>query len=115
MSRSILRADSGAGTVLAIAIIGSLVAALAFAQLAFQVAYTGQKTQAAADAIALATTDSVRGLAAGFPCEVAKDLALRNRVTLDECRVIEFDSFIRIHAELFGMPILAKARAGPSG
>jgi secretion/DNA translocation related TadE-like protein len=115
LTSSLWRSENGAGTVLAVAIIGSLVAALAFAQLAFQVAYTGQKTQAAADAIALATTDSVRGLAGGYPCEVAKDLAVRNKVTLDECRVIEFDSFIRIHVEIFGMPIAAKARAGPSG
>jgi secretion/DNA translocation related TadE-like protein len=96
-------------------IIGALVVVLAFAQLAFQFAYTAQANQAAADAIAIAATDSVRGLAGGYPCEVAKDLATRNKVTLDECRIEGFDSYIRIHSEVFGFPVAAKAKAGPSG
>ena len=109
-----LSAEAGSGTVLSVALIATLVATLAFSQAAFGFTHTRLKNQSLADQIAVAAADSVRGLSSGFPCEVAKDLATRNKVTLDECRIVGFESYIRIHTEMFGIPLTARARAGPS-
>lgn len=109
-----LSAEAGSGTVLSVALIATLVATVAFSQAAFSFTHTRLKNQTIADQIAVAAADSVRGLSGGYPCEVAKDLAVRNKVTLDECRMSGFESFIRIHSDLFGIPLGARARAGPS-
>ena len=114
VARHRLSAEGGSGTVLSISLIAVLVATLAFSQVAFSFTHTRIKNQNLADQIAVAASDSLRGLSGGYPCEVAKDLATRNRVTLDECRISGFDSFIRIHSDALGISIGARARAGPS-
>ena len=113
-SISVMKDEEGAGTVLAAGLIGAAVLTLGLGQLAFTFAYTRSQTQSIADAIAIAASDSQRGLSGGFACEVATSLANRNKVTLDECRIEGFDSYIRIHSTALGAEISAKARAGPS-
>ena len=106
--------ETGAGTVLAIGLIGASVLTLGLGHIAFSFTYTRIQNQSIADQIAMAASDSLRGLSGGFPCEVATSLANRNKVTLDECRLAGFDVFIRIHSDALGVAVAAKARAGPS-
>jgi len=112
--RTSLSDQSGAGTVLAASLLGVSVLTIALGQTAFSIAYAKMQNQSIADEIAIASSDSERGLSGGFACEVATSLANRNKVTLDECRIVGFDLFIRIHSNALGMAIEAKARAGPS-
>ena len=114
VARHRLSAESGSGTVLSISLIAVIVATLGFSQLAFNFTHTRIKNQNIADQIAVAASDSVRGLSGGYPCEVAKSMANRNKVTLDECRMVGFESFIRIHSDALGVEVGARARAGPS-
>jgi hypothetical protein len=72
------------------------------------------RLQAATEAIALAATDALRGVSSGYPCIVAKDIAVNNRLVLDRCRIVGFEVFIETSLELTGIVHKAKARAGPS-
>ncbi len=112
--RESLRGETGAGTVLAVGLIGAIVLAFGLGHIAFSFTYTRMQNQSIADQIAVAASDSLRGLSEGFPCEVATSLANRNRVTLDECRIAGFEVFIRIHTDALAVEVSAKARAGPS-
>ena len=65
-------------------------------------------------AIALAAADSLRGLATGYPCEVAGKMAQRLEISLDKCRVEAFEVEVESHTEVLGIRLISKARAGAS-
>ena len=106
------KADAGAGTIMALAIMGCCVMCLAMMQVVSAQFLQLARTRAAADAVAVAAADSLRGLSTGYPCEVAKIMSLKNGAVLDECRVVGFQVYIRLHSERFGLVLTAKARAG---
>jgi secretion/DNA translocation related TadE-like protein len=107
--------DSGAGTVLALAIIGVSVACLGISQTIALNLISGVRLSAAAEAAALSADDALRGLTTGYPCEIAGDIAKENMAILDECRIVGFEAFVKLHAKSMGIVLNATARAGPSG
>jgi len=72
-----------------------------------------EKLQAEAEQIALAGADSVRGLNTGYPCEVADQFAHMYMVKIAFCRIVDFECFLRLQSERFGIRLEATARAGP--
>lgn len=107
------RRDSGAGSVLIVA----LVAVVATAGLALAAAshgvVRGQQLAAAADAAALAAGDVLLGWVAGDPCAVAQRVAAAHAARLTECGGEGFTVFVRVDASILGMTIERSARAGP--
>lgn len=99
------------GLALLVAILGGLILAGWASNRLFQ----AQKLQAQADQIALAAADSVRGLTTGFPCPEAARIAHIYMVWLDSCRIVGFESFIRLSENVGGMTLEATSRAGPPG
>lgn len=65
-----------------------------------------------AETIAIAASDAASGFRTGHPCEVAKQISQLNGVNLVECRIVGFDTFIRIRIKTLGMVLFASARAG---
>lgn len=72
------------------------------------------RLQATTETMALAATDALRGVSSGYPCIVAKDIAVNNQLVLERCRIVGFEVFIETSLELMGVVHKAQARAGPS-
>ena len=108
-----LRANSGSGTVLGLALVALALAGLVSSNLAVYRLFAAEKLQAQADQIALAAADSLRGLATGYPCEVADQFAHMYMVKIAFCRIVGFECFLRLQSDRYGIQLEATARAGP--
>ncbi|MEY4993958.1 MAG: hypothetical protein RIS82_1080 [Actinomycetota bacterium] len=106
--------DRGSGTILALAVIGVISALFAGLQVVALNALNQHRLQAITEAMALAATDSLRGLNTGFPCAEANQIANKNMVIVDECRIVGLEVMISAHSDGLGIVLTAKARAGPS-
>ncbi len=106
-----IASDFGSGTILGLAIVLGTVGALVGSNLAVSRLIAAAKLQAQAEQIAVAVADSVRGLATGYPCEVANQFAHMYMVKIAFCRIVDFECFLRLRSEQFDL--VADARAGP--
>jgi secretion/DNA translocation related TadE-like protein len=107
-------AESGAGSILAISLIATILACSALvaplcAALVARATVTG-----AADAAALAAADVAIGIAPGSPCSTAASVAEANRTQMRECRTDGVIVTVRVSAAIFGLPVSATATAGPA-
>ena len=109
-----IKIDSGSGTLLALSVIFACIASFALASVIALEVLTQARLDAAADSAALAADDALRGLTVGYPCEIAEAVALENMAILDECRIVGFEAFVKLHVESMGIVLNASARAGPS-
>ncbi|MGN6272673.1 MAG: Rv3654c family TadE-like protein [Protaetiibacter sp.] len=108
-----MRDDSGAGGVLALAVVGVTVAcALAALGLGSALAVR-QRAIAAADASALAAADTLLGVVPGDPCARAAEVAAAHRVALDDCRLDGTEARVSVVTSVLGVPISVESHAGP--
>lgn len=112
--RSLFRADAGVGTILGLGLAASALSAFLASNLLGFYLYSEQKLQAQADQIAIATANSVRGLNTGAGCETARQIAHIYMVSLDTCRIVGFETLIRLRSVAAGIELVAIARAGPA-
>ena len=108
-----LRSNSGSGTVLGLAMILVCLTGLVASNLLVYRLFAQEKLQAQTEQIALAAADSVRGLTTGYPCEVADQFAHMYMVKIAFCRIVNFECFLRVQSDRFGILLEASARAGP--
>ena len=106
--------DGGSGTILALAVIGLSIACLAITQGIALNLLIGARLNAVAESAALSADDALRGLVTGYPCEIAASIAKENMAILDECRIVGFEAFVKLHVQSMGIVLNASARAGPS-
>lgn len=107
--------NAGSGTVLGLGVAVAALAGLLGSQLATFALFSAEKLRVQADQIAVAAADSARGLITGSPCQTADQMATMYMVSLDSCRIVGFDSFIRLRSVVVGIELLASSRAGPAG
>ncbi len=105
--------SAGSGTILGLGLVAGILAGLISANIAANWLVSAQKLQSQADLIALAAADSARGLTTGFPCQTAGQMAHIYMVSLDSCRIVGFESFIRLSLAGIGPTLEATSRAGP--
>jgi secretion/DNA translocation related TadE-like protein len=105
--------DGGSGSLLAIAIIGAIVAALALGIPLLIGMGIRQSVAQAADASALAAADVAAGIFPGAPCEVARAVASANGARLDGCVVDGMVVSVRTSAGYLGLSLASSATAGP--
>lgn len=110
----VLRSESGSGTILAIALMTAALGIFALTQPIMRTEIEQHRLNVRAESIALAAADSLRGLATGYPCEVAGKIAQRFEISLDECRVEALEVEVECHKEVLGVRLISKARAGAS-
>jgi hypothetical protein len=113
--RSNLTQNSGSGTILGLAVATATLGALVASNLAVFTLISLEKLRVQADQIAVAAADSARGLNSGFPCQTADQMATMYMVLLDTCRIVGFDSFIRLRSVVVGIELETSSRAGPAG
>lgn len=110
---AIFRGNSGSGSLLGLSVVFGAITLLLTSNLAVYRLVAQEKLQAQADQIAVAAADSVRGLATGYPCEVADQFAHMYMVKIAFCRIVDFECFLRLQSERYGIRLEATARAGP--
>ncbi len=111
--RALFRAETGAGGVLALALVGATIL-LAGLTLPIGAVLAGkQRAISAADAAALAAADVAVGIVAGFPCEAAASVAESNGARLAACEVDGLVATVSVTAGVAGLPVTASATAGP--
>lgn len=109
------RADGGAGSVLAVAVLGSTCALAAISLSLYLGLATKQAVAGAADAAALAAANTRAGLVDGSPCERAEQVASANGVVLIRCSIDGLVVTVATERRVLGIPVGAVATAGPPG
>ena len=108
-----MRAEVGAGSVLAVALIGGVLCLTALV-LPLQFAFArSQALGGAADAAALAAADTLSGAIAGTPCSKAAEVARANGAELDACVLDGLVATVRVGGSAAGIHLTATATAGP--
>ena len=105
--------DAGAGSVLAIGLVGAVIAGFLLAAAAGVVLEAHQRVVSSADAAALAGADVELGAATGLPCAAAAVMAVQADVRLDRCAVRGPLVLVRLSTSALGVPLVAEALAGP--
>lgn len=110
-----LGSDKGSGTVLAVAVIGALLALICTLMPLLAGFAASQSVGGAADAAALAAADVASGLIPGVPCEAAQRAAALGGAHLDSCTLDGVVATVSVSRTVAGMRAQAQARAGPPG
>ncbi|MCY7412943.1 MAG: hypothetical protein LH471_07920 [Salinibacterium sp.] len=106
--------ETGAGSVLAIALVAGTVSLLGLV-LPLSLTLAARHTvTAAADAGALAAADTVIGIHAGFPCDRAAQVVEANGATLAECTIDGLVVTVEAARAVIGFAVTARATAGPA-
>ena len=105
--------DRGAASVVAVGIVGAVVALTALVVPAAATFVVSQRAANAADAAALAAADAASGAVPGIPCDLAAEAAARNGASLASCRVEGPVATVSVAIVSLGMTLDAVARAGP--
>lgn len=96
----------GAGTVVALGLVAAIVGTTLVMFNVSNRVIQQARVNALADIAAVAAADALRGLVAGYPCEVARELA-----PVTSCVIIENDVLLEVASE----GLKARARAGEPG
>lgn len=107
------RAEVGAGTVLAVAIMAAVIAVAALVLPMAVLLDARHRAAAAADAAALAAADVAVGAAPGEPCSTAERIAAEADARITRCTVREATVRIETSVDALGIAIPAAAVAGP--
>ena len=108
-----LRGDRGAGSILAVGVLATIVATLLLVLPLCRVLVIRAEMTGAADAAALAAADVARGLSPGVPCVMAASVARSNGAQLNECRVDGVIVTVRVNTTVLSFSVTATATAGP--
>jgi secretion/DNA translocation related TadE-like protein len=100
--------ERGAGTVVALAIVGAIVGVLVLMVQVTNRDVDQARLNTLADTAAIAGADALRGLVAGFPCKEVSKIASKHSATVAICSISEMDVLV----ELRSGELTAKARAG---
>jgi secretion/DNA translocation related TadE-like protein len=109
------RRERGAGTVLAVALLGAISVATGTALLAVGALAAQRQVQSAADAAALAAADTLSGRAAGYPCANAERAAALNEASVSSCSSDGLIATVSVTRDWARLWLQAAARAGPVG
>jgi secretion/DNA translocation related TadE-like protein len=106
-------ADRGSGSVLGLAIVGSIAAVVALLVPLSVGLDIRESLAGAADAAALAGADVAAGIAPGVPCDAAKHIAAANSASLGACEVDGLVVTVRADTHFLGLELEVAATAGP--
>ena len=108
-----MRGEEGAGSVLAVGIIGAVVLLCGTALPLYTVLVSRSSVAGAADAAALAAADARIGVVGGFPCDVAAEVAAANGAELVDCELDGYVATVSAQRSVLGFTVSVRATAGP--
>lgn len=112
---SVREAERGAASVLALGIVGAVVALTVLTVPMLSAFALAQCAANAADAAALAAADAISGAVPGAPCDLAERTAVRNGADVEVCDLDGAVAFVAVRVQGIGIDIRRAARAGPPG
>lgn len=112
---SLWRGERGAGSVLAVAVLGAMMLAGGATVLGLGALAAQQGVQSAADAAALAAADTLSGRAAGYPCDNAARAAALDQASVTRCDTDGLVAVVAVSRGWSRLELSARARAGPPG
>jgi secretion/DNA translocation related TadE-like protein len=115
VSRARLLDDDGSGSILAVAVIGSMLCLVALLAPLYIGLSAKSRAAGAADAAALAAADVAVGIAPGSPCAAASSVADANGARLAACSVDGVIVTVRVTVPIIGFSVPGAATAGPPG
>jgi len=115
MSVSTRCLDAGFGSALAVASIAIACTGLLASSIAYDLAFSKVNTQLVADAAALAASDTLLGLIAGFPCENAEEFVQREGLKLITCRIVGLGASLEVEYSTKFVTLGASASASNPG
>lgn len=105
--------ESGAGSILAIALVGAVLGCLGMLLAVTTGLSVRQALAGAADSAALAGADTAAGLHPGSPCEIAASVLAANGASEAGCAVDGLVVTVRAARTIIGIPVTISATAGP--
>lgn len=111
-ARHMMHDETGAGGVLAVAIVAITIAVTVAVLSVGAALVVRQRAVAAADAAALAAADALLGVVPGDPCALAAEVASAHRVRLGTCLLRGAEAYIEVRGEVAGVPFVVRSRAG---
>jgi secretion/DNA translocation related TadE-like protein len=105
--------ERGSGSVLAVGLIGAVVALVALALPLYIGLATRRAVAGAADAAALAAADVASGLEPGYPCAAADRVASANRAILASCAIDGLVVTVSVSRVILTVDVTSTATAGP--
>ena len=106
--------DTGSGATLLIVVLGLIsVLTLALGAGLEQVRIQA-RVQAVADNAAIAGADTLAGIIAGFPCENAEEIALKNGADLISCRIVSSVVSVSVGTKHQIAAVIKDAQARPA-
>jgi len=108
-----MRSDRGSGTVLAVGIVGCVIALAVLVVPLYRGLGAVRQVQGAADAASLAGADVAAGIAPGSPCEVAASVARANGAAATHCRADGLVVTVTARSSFLGISLVSTASAGP--
>jgi secretion/DNA translocation related TadE-like protein len=108
-----MRDDRGAGTILMVGLIATIVALTALVVPLYWALSVRHALAGAADAAALAAADTASGLIAGYPCDNAARLATANDAKIKDCTVDGRIVTVTASRRILGILVTTSATAGP--
>jgi secretion/DNA translocation related TadE-like protein len=106
--------DSGAGSLLGLAVVGSVVGVVAIVVPLYMAFVVQQSAAGAADASALAAADVAAGIAPGSPCAIARRVAVANHIAVVACDTDGTVVTVTVNRPFLGFAIESSATAGPA-
>ena len=107
------RAETGAGAVLALAMVAT---AVVFGLVGVSLAgglTARQRVVGASDLAALVAADAASGAMAGEPCELATRVAAAAGAVVSSCQIDGLVVGVTVVGSFAGIPITSRSRAGP--
>jgi len=108
-----IRGERGAGTILMVGLVATIVALTALVIPLYWALSVRHALAGAADAAALAAADTASGAIAGYPCDSAARLAAANDAVIKECTVDGRIVTITASRHILGILVTSSATAGP--
>lgn len=108
-----MRDERGSGSLLAVAIVATMLALISLLLPLSVVLSAKQRAAGAADAAALAAADVAVGALPGIPCEVAAAVTTANGASLSGCELDGAVVTVATSIVILGFDVQARATAGP--
>ena len=107
------RNDRGSGSILGIAVVGSVIALVSLALPLYIGLSVRASVEGAADAAVLAAADVASGIAPGTPCAKAAQIAAANSARISTCTTDGLVVIVVAERPFLGLQLTAGAKAGP--
>lgn len=101
------------GTVVTVGLAAGLIGLAGMYLPVYAALATRQAVAGAADAAALAAADVAVGIHPGYPCEAAERVATANGASLLDCELDGLMASVTVGRGILGIPVTARATAGP--